>query len=93
MATQPITDSGFEIQPQDGFERGPVPGRTLTEFGTIGSGGGGGAIIVYTMRAIQNGVNTVYWDNDNTPDKTGTGPSAPPGVLTDIGIESVGFGT
>lgn len=40
--------------------------------------------LVYVMRAIQNGTTTVYWENIDSPDDTGTGPNAPPGVLTDI---------
>lgn len=47
---------------------------------------GGGAILVYTMRARLNGVSYVTWENFNTPDKTGTGPNAPVGTLTDIGV-------
>lgn len=93
MATQAMSGTGFENYALDSFERGSPPGRAMSSYGLIGSGGGGGATIVYTMRAIQDGTATVYWDNDNAPDKTGTGPNAPPGVLTDIGIESVGIET
>lgn len=45
---------------------------------------GGGATLVYTMRAVQNGSATVYWDNENAPDTAGTGPNAPAGTLTDV---------
>lgn len=45
--------------------------------------------LVYTMRAMQNGTTIVYWENDSTPDFTGTGPHAPGGVLTDIGVETL----
>lgn len=51
--------------------------------------GGGGASLVYTMRAVQNGTATVYWENEDSPDNAGTGPNAPGGTLADIGVKSV----
>lgn len=50
---------------------------------------GGGAVVVYTMRATQNGSATVYWENEGSPDNTGTGTNAPSGTLTDIGTIAV----
>lgn len=44
---------------------------------------GAGAQLYYTMRATLDGVSTVYWTEVGAP---GTG-NAPPGVLTDVGVE------
>ena len=52
---------------------------------------GGGSTAVYTMRAIEDGTPYSYWTNEDAADTTGTGPNAPGGVLTDIGVVSVEF--
>jgi len=53
----------------------------------------GGAVdpvsVIYVMEAIQNGTTRVTWKNLNDADVTGTGPNAPSGTLTRIGILAI----
>lgn len=99
MATQSMTTIDGVFDGMETLGTGtfvPQPRNNMNDLGlpaTDGTpvGGGGGAIVVYTMRAVQNGSATVYWENDNTPDNTGAGPNAPGGTLTDIGIKAVEF--
>lgn len=80
-ALQDPTTSGGET-----FARAPVAPVEDVGFPTSSGSFGDGTVVIYTMRALQNGTTYVYWENESEPDLTGTGENAPSGTLTDIGV-------